>query len=123
MSKYDIAIFIVCSIEGFICYLIGYKIGITHEKRTNTHECVKDTHDKTEPTISKMEQVDEPMKTTDYCKKCNHKGCETCVADGRNLYCVPSRYEPKDEPQIFICPIQNDYEALIEYEPQTERSE
>ena len=58
MSKYDIAIFIVCSIEGFICYLIGYKIGITHEKRTNTHECVKDTHYKTEPTISKMEQVD-----------------------------------------------------------------
>lgn len=85
MSKYDIAIFIVCSIEGFICYLIGYKIGITHEKRTNTHECVKDTHYKTEPTISKMEQVE-------------------------------------DEPQIFICPIQNDYEALIEYEPQTGRS-
>ena len=27
------------------------------------------------------------------------------------------------EPQIFICPIQDDYEALIEDEPQTERSE
>ena len=24
------------------------------------------------------------------------------------------------EPQIFICPIQDNYEALIEYEPQTE---
>ena len=41
----------------------------------------------------------EPMKTTDYCKKCNHKGCETCAADGSNPYCVPSRFESKDEPQ------------------------
>lgn len=37
----------------------------------------------------------EPMETTDYCKRCNHKGCETCAADGSNPYCVPSRYEPK----------------------------
>ena len=29
----------------------------------------------------------------------------------------------EDEQQIFICPIQNDYEALIEYEPQAGRSE
>ena len=27
----------------------------------------------------------------------------------------------KTEPQIFICPIQDDYEALIEDEPQTEK--
>ena len=33
------------------------------------------------------------------CKKCNHKGCETCAADGSNPYCVPSRFESKDEPQ------------------------
>ena len=41
---------------------------------------------------------DEP-KTTDYCDACNHKGCDNCVADGSNPYCVPSQYEPKDEPQ------------------------
>lgn len=41
----------------------------------------------------------EPMETTDYCDVCNHKGCDNCVADGSNSYCVPSHYEPKDEPQ------------------------
>lgn len=57
----------------------------------------------------------EPMKTTDYCKKCNHKGCEICAADGSNPYCVPSRYEPQtdkgvsysdhtnyDEPKTYV---------------------
>lgn len=39
----------------------------------------------------------EPMETTDYCKICNHKGCETCAADGSNQYCVPSRYDRKTE--------------------------
>ena len=90
MSKYAIATFIVGWTEGFICYLIGYMVGITHDKRTITHECVKDTHDKgepqydfseyadrlwkiayergkrealeqTEPTCSKMEQVDKDI--------------------------------------------------------------
>ena len=28
----------------------------------------------------------------------------------------------KDEPQMIICPIQDGYEALIEYEPQTDCS-
>lgn len=42
MSKYAIATFIVCWAEGFICYLIGYMVGITHGKRTITHECVND---------------------------------------------------------------------------------
>lgn len=51
MTKYEIATFIVCFINGFICYLIGYRVGITHDKRMITHECVKDTHDKTEPQI------------------------------------------------------------------------
>ena len=27
MSKYEIAAFIVCSMNGFICYLIGYFLG------------------------------------------------------------------------------------------------
>ena len=45
MDKYAIATFIVCWIEGFICYLIGYMVGITHGKRTITHECVKTNAD------------------------------------------------------------------------------
>lgn len=64
----------------------------------------------------------EPMKTTDYCDICKQDMCEDCIADATNPYCVPSHYEinyePKDEPQIFICPIQDDYKALIEDEPQ-----
>ena len=35
----------------------------------------------------------EPMKTTDYCDVCNHKGCDNCIADGSNPYCVPSQFE------------------------------
>lgn len=30
------------------------------------------------------------------------------------------KHEDEDEPQIFICPIQDNYEALIEDEPQIE---
>ena len=64
------------------------------------------TDRKTEPTISKMEQVEEPMKTTDYCDICKRDMCEACVADATNPYCVPSHYEinyePKDEPQTEI---------------------
>ena len=51
---------------------------------------------KYEPTISKMEQVDK-LRTEDYCDICNHKGCEYCISDGRNPYCVPSNYEPLTE--------------------------
>ena len=58
---------------------------------------------KTEPTISKMEQVDEPqterIKTLDYCDICNHKGCDNCIANNLDDYCVPSGYAPKDTPQ------------------------
>lgn len=39
---------------------------------------------------------DEPQ-TTDYCDVCNHKGCENCVADNSNPYCVPSNYEPQTD--------------------------
>lgn len=48
--------------------------------------------------------------------------CRKCVR-------VPTEWKPighkaeQTEPQIFICPIQDDYEALIEDEPQTERRE
>ena len=40
-----------------------------------------------------MEKQTEPRKTADYCDICNHKGCENCVADSRDDYCVPSNFE------------------------------
>ena len=96
MSKYAIATFIACWIEGFICYLIGYMVGITHAKRTNTHECVKYTHDKTEPTISKMEQVDEPK--TD-CNGCKFVGTYDTEFPCANCSRKTKDYYAKDEPQ------------------------
>lgn len=73
--------------------------------------------------ICKYEPKDEPMKTTDYCDVCNHKGCDNCIADGSNPYCVPSHYEPKDEPQTCDDCIWNvcNYNKAFEDEPQTEK--
>ena len=31
--------------------------------------------------------------TEDYCYMCNHKGCDNCVADSTNPFCVPSNYQ------------------------------
>ena len=55
----------------------------------------------TEPTTEdcSTDEQTELQKTADYCDTCNHKGCENCVGNNSNPYCVPSRYEPKDEPQ------------------------
>ena len=36
----------------------------------------------------------ERMKTLDYCDICNHKGCDNCIANNLDDYCVPSGYEP-----------------------------
>ena len=41
----------------------------------------------------------ERIKTTDYCDICNHKGCDNCIANNLDDYCVPSGYAPKDTPQ------------------------
>ena len=88
-----------------------------------------------------MEMADrktEPQKTTDYCKKCDHKGCETCAADGSNPHCVPSRYEPQivgkhadviiiDEPQTCNdCDLERCETCVTEIgkdEPQTKEYE
>ena len=45
---------------------------------------------------------DEPFKTTEYCNYCNHKGCENCIANNLDDYCVPSNFEEavKDKPQL-----------------------
>ena len=41
----------------------------------------------------------ERIKTLDYCDICNHKGCDNCIANNLDDYCVPSGYAPKDTPQ------------------------
>lgn len=45
---------------------------------------------------SQMERI----KTHDYCDICNHKGCDNCIANSLDDYCVPSGYVPKDTPQV-----------------------
>lgn len=125
---------------------------------------------KTEPSNSEKPNNCDPqterIKTLDYCDICNHKGCDNCIANSLDDYCVPSGYEPTtqtetqssnensnvnltfektDEPQIFICPIQEEnaeyfkwlygdepqteadwkdqmWTEAVEYDPQTERS-
>ena len=39
------------------------------------------------------------IKTPDYCDICNHNGCDNCIANNLDEYCVPSGYAPKDTPQ------------------------
>ena len=41
----------------------------------------------------------ERIKTPDYCDICNHNGCDNCIANNLDEYCVPSGYAPKDTPQ------------------------
>ena len=67
-------------------------------KNHGTTVTATDISDRCEVIEYEAEQT-EPMKTTDYCDVCNHKGCDNCIADGSNPYCVPSQFEPKDEPQ------------------------
>ena len=42
----------------------------------------------------KTEPQTERIKTLDYCDICNHKGCDNCIANNLDDYCVPSGYEP-----------------------------
>ena len=63
-------------------------------EETEESKAIKKVIDEVERYVE-QDRKTEPMKSTDYCKICNHKGCETCAADGSNPYCVPSRYEPK----------------------------
>lgn len=98
MDKYAIATFIVCWIEGFICYLIGYMVGITHGKRTITHECVKTNEDQH---IQCVEYVENDEKS--HCWECKYfeRMHETPIAsDGRYYtYVVCTAKECHYEPQ------------------------
>ena len=83
----------------------------------------------TSSTISKMEQVEpqtERIKTLDYCDICNHKGCDNCIANNLDDYCVPSGYAPKDTPQTdcdtcrhykLACEL---FSEICKYEPTTQ---
>ena len=55
------------------------------------------------PTYRDRDTTDTPqtekIKTPDYCDICNHKGCDNCIANNLDDYCVPSGYAPKDTPQ------------------------
>ena len=33
------------------------------------------------------------LKTDEYCDTCDHEGCDNCVSDATNPYCVPSNYQ------------------------------
>ena len=67
----------------------------------------------------------ERIKTPDYCDICNHKGCDNCIANNLDDYCVPSGYAPKDTPQTDCggYDSRRDYEydkALDEWEGEIE---
>jgi len=83
VNKYAMATFIVCWAEGFICYLIGYMVGITHDKRTITHECVKDTHDKGEPNSSEKPNNCEHI-TEDGVTCAKYPACDDCIDNPLN---------------------------------------
>ena len=57
----------------------------------------------------------ERIKTLDYCDICNHKGCDNCIANNLDDYCVPSGYEPITQTET-----QN---SNLTFEKQTEASD
>ena len=68
----------------------------------------------------------ERIKTLDYCDICNHKGCDNCIANNLDDYCVPSGYAPKDTPQTdcdtcghykLACEL---FSEVCKYEPTTQ---
>ena len=79
--------------------------------------------------ICDFEQADTPqterIKTTDYCDICNHNGCDNCIANNLDDYCVPSGYAPKDTPHTdcetcrhykLACEL---FSEVCKYEPTT----
>ena len=98
---------------------LGYEVTavvgtIKDESQTDKHKCRRcvyyDVSSDYYPCVSCVdysnytgEIEDEPqterIKTLDYCGICNHKGCDNCIANNLDDYCVPSGYAPKDTPQ------------------------
>ena len=80
--------------------------------------------------IEKPQQADtlqtERIKTHDYCDICNHNGCDNCISNNLDEYCVPSGYAPKDAPQTdcdtckhykLACEL---FSEVCKYEPTTQ---
>ena len=80
-----------CGKIGYIRSLesMGVKLKIFDEYKWKCTNCNK--YFKEEP---KDKPQTERIKTLDYCDICNHKGCDNCVANNLDDYCVPSGYEP-----------------------------
>ena len=76
---------------GYIELEDGYWVNPLADRKTESN-----SEKPNNSTISKMEQVDK-LQTKDYCDICNHKGCEYCISDSRNPYCIPGNYEPRTE--------------------------
>ena len=67
--------------------------------------------------FEQTEPKTERIKTLDYCDICNHKGCDNCIANNLDDYCVPSGYEPttQTETQNLNLTFEKD-ECAKEYE-------
>ena len=67
-------------------------VEIANRKTENCSE--KPNNSKVSEIPTGSEPQTERIKTTDYCDICNHKGCDNCIANSLDDYCVPSGYEP-----------------------------
>lgn len=74
----------------------------------------------------KKDAQTEKIKTPDYCDICNHNGCDNCIANNLDVYCVLSGYAPKDTPQTdcetcrhykLACEL---FSEVCKYEPTTQ---
>ena len=65
--------------------LLAHSIGKMAKELQSIKRLLKEIAD-----ASQMERI----KTLDYCDICNHKGCDNCIANSLDDYCVPSGYEP-----------------------------
>lgn len=98
-----------CAEDARECQLLGYElkdlgnliVGMTihmqdlQRKVDSQAEHIKTLNEKLTADTPQTERI----KTLDYCDICNHKGCDNCIANNLDDYCVPSGYTPKDTPQ------------------------
>ena len=98
------------------------------EKVQKTYKYEWETPPKYEPTVNTncvnviASRLECEPQTEEYCDRCNHKGCDNCVADASNPHCVPSNYKPKDEPQTADVCTWDGKVGEIKIHEQTERS-
>ena len=97
--------------------LLAHSIGKMAKELQSIKRLLKEIAD-----ASQMERI----KTLDYCDICNHKGCDNCIANSLDDYCVPSGYAPKDTPQTdcdtcrrykLACEL---FSEVCKYEPTTQ---